>query len=174
MRAVDRFFHVVDRLTWVLSEFCGGLVLVMASLVIFEVFMRYVVGHPPLLADEISGYMVVALTALGLPYLWKEGGHIRVEALIDRLPRWLAIRLRIATLIIALAFGVALVLGAVEFIVRSFSVGRTSDSWLRVPLAWPQMTILIGFSLLSMQIAASMRRALKVTKAGDAIEEERN
>ena len=168
----DRLAFISDRITAVLGNLCGAIVLIMGFLILFEVLMRYVVGRPPLLADELSRYMLVGMTFLGMSYVWKEKGHVRVEALATRLSRDKANRLRMATLIVALVFVVILFVGSLDFIERSISQTRTSDSWMRVPLVWPELTIVVGSLLLASQVATSIWRAIGIMKSGGALEQE--
>ncbi len=169
---MDKMAHATDVVVMRLGDFCGLLVIVMAFLIAFEVFMRYVVGQPPLLADELSRYMLVAMTFLGVSYVWKEKGHVRVEAIVARLSRQKANRLRLVTLTIAFVLAVALFAGSLDFIARSFSQNRTSDSWMHMPLKWPESTIVVGFLLLAAQIGTSIWRAIGIVKSGGALEEE--
>ena len=55
------------------------LVPLMMMLVVVDVFMRYVMRHPLMIADEFSAYLLVALSFLGFAYTWRQGGHVRVE-----------------------------------------------------------------------------------------------
>ncbi len=167
----DRLALASDRVAGALGYICGAIVLIMGFLIGFEVLMRYVVGRPPLLADELSRYMLVGMTFLGMSYVWKERGHVRVEALATRLSKDQANRVRIATLIVALVFVVILFVGSLDFIERSISQHRTSDSWMRIPLVYPEMTIVVGFLLLTSQVAASLWRAIGIMKSGGAIDE---
>jgi len=170
-RFADGLARIIDRIADALGTICGVIVVFMGCLILFEVFMRYVVGRPPLLADELSRYILVAMTFLGMSYVWKEKGHVRVEALATRLSRVKANRLRIVTLVIALVFAVALFIGSLDFLERSFSQNRTSDSWMHMPLKYPESTIVIGFLLLSAQVGASIWRAVGIVKSGGALEE---
>ena len=171
-KLIDRIAGGLDRVSDGLGLFCAALVLVMALLIGFEVFMRYVVGRAPLLADELSRYMLVAITFLGLSYVWKEHAHVRVEALATKLSKVAANRLRIVTLILALVFVIGLFAGSLEFIERSFDQNRTSDSWLRVPLRYPESAIVVGFLLLAAQVAATIWRAIGIVKSGGHLEKE--
>lgn len=169
-KSIDRLSVIADRAVASLGDFCGVLVLAMAFLIAVEVFMRYVIGRPPLLADELSRYILVAMTFLGMSYVWRERGHVRVEALVQRLSVKNANRLRVVTLALGLAFAVALFIGSISYIERSISQNRTSDSWMHVPLVWPESTILIGFLLLAIQVAVSVWRAVRTIETGGAVE----
>jgi len=73
---IDNFFGYVS----------GWLVPSMMVLVAVEVFMRYVLHNPAMVADEFSAYMLVGLSYLGLAYTWRKGGHVRITLLVSRLP----------------------------------------------------------------------------------------
>lgn len=169
---VEKLIRGLDWLTGGLGMFSAVLVVVMGFLIGFEVFMRYVVGRPPLLADELSRYFLVAMTFLGMSWVWQEKGHVRVEALVQRLSKSKANAIRLVTLVLAFAFSLALFIGSLDFIERSFSQNRTSDSWLHTPLKYPESTIVIGFLLLALQVAATIWRAIGTVRAGGALEQE--
>jgi TRAP-type C4-dicarboxylate transport system permease small subunit len=171
-RLWEKLARVLDRTVDGLGLFSAGLVVVMAFLILFEVFMRYVVGRAPLLADELSRYFLVAMTFLSMAWVWKEKGHVRVEALVARLSRNKANRIRLLTLTLALVFAIAIFVGSLDFLERSFSQNRTSDSWLHVPLKYPESTIVVGFLLLVAQVALSIVRAVRTVKSGGALEQE--
>lgn len=152
--------------------FAGGLVVIVMLLVLFEVTMRYVFLHSPLLADELSRYMVIAITFIGLAFAWKEKAHVRVEALVTKIPTKVSNWLRLFTTILALVLTVAVVYGGYFFIQRSLDQNRTSDSWLRVPLVWPEMTIVVGFLFMALIILVSIVRTIKDIRAGKCIESE--
>lgn len=171
-KLVDSLAAGVDKVADSLGMFSAVLVVLMGLLITFEVFMRYVVGRPPLLADELSRYFLVAMTFLGISWVWKENGHVRVEALVQRLSKQKANALRLVTLVLAFAFSLALFIGSLDFIERSFSQNRTSDSWMHVPLKYPESAIVIGFLLLAVQVAVTIWRAVRTVKAGGALEQE--
>ena len=78
----------------------------MIVLIFVEVFMRYVIGQPPMVADEFSAYMLVALSFIGAAYTWREKGHVRITALVTHLPIPVAKWLRLVTMSLALLFSI--------------------------------------------------------------------
>lgn len=161
-----------EKIAAVSGHFAGWLVVIMMLLVLFEVVMRYVFLQSPLLADELSRYMVIAMTFIGLAFAWKEKAHVRVEALVTKLPAKISNWLRLFTMILALVLTVAIVYGGYFFLERSLDQHRTSDSWLRVPQIWPEMTVVVGFLFLALVILASIIRTIKDIRAGKHIESE--
>ena len=83
---MNYFVKIVDKAADVSGYLSGWLAPMMVVLVAFEVFMRYVLHNPPMVADEFSAYMLVALSYVGLSYTWRQGGHVRITLLVSRLP----------------------------------------------------------------------------------------
>jgi len=168
---VKRLDHIVDGIVYVGGYFSGWLVPLMMILVFVEVFMRYVVRQPPMLADEFSAYMLVVLAYLGVAITWKERGHPRVTAVVSILPTKVASWLRLIALVIAFALAIALCQSSYSYLVHSFKIHMRSPTWLNTPLQGPQMTILIGFILLSLLLIVEIARAIRKIRAGERVEE---
>jgi len=64
----------------------GSLIVIGAGLIFFGVFCRYVINHPQAWVDEISTYFVVWGTLTGLSVALRDGHHIQVDILYDRVP----------------------------------------------------------------------------------------
>jgi TRAP-type C4-dicarboxylate transport system permease small subunit len=142
----------------------------MIGLIIFEVFMRYVLNRPPIIADEFSAYMLVAMSYLGAAYTFKERGHVRVTALVQWLPPAVSNWLRVVTLAVAFIFSIGLTKSSYDFVKFSFKLHMASATWLNFPLQGPQMTVAIGFTLLSLWLLAEVIKAILDAKSGINIE----
>ena len=172
MRLFGRIADVIERITNLGGYIAGWLVFFMMLLVAFEVFMRYVIHQPPMIADEFSGYMLVAIVYIGTAYTWKVKGHIRITALLDRVPIRVANWLRLVALALAFIFSIALSQVSYNYLVHSFKLHKASSSWLHTPLQGPQMTLLIGFSLLSLLLIVEITKAIVNMRSGRNVEEE--
>ncbi|MDP2931856.1 MAG: TRAP transporter small permease [Chloroflexota bacterium] len=151
--------------------FWGGylsswLVPIMMVLVFTEVVARYGFRRPLMVADEFSAYMLVTIAFLGTAMTWKERGHVRITALVDILPTRAAAWLRLITLVIALVMAILVTKSSIDYMVRSFSVHMRSSTWLNVPLQGPQLTILIGFILLSLLLLLEIIRNIASIRSG--------
>lgn len=160
MRKLSR---VIETLSTVGGYFSGCLVIIMIFLIMFEVFMRYALRCPPIIADEVSAYMYVVLSFIALAYAWKEKAHIRIEVLVSRLPQKLAKWLRLVTLVMALSYAFVASIVAYNFVLESYMRDLRSNTWLRVPLYLPEISLVIGFSLLSLMLI------IEIIKAGTNI-----
>ncbi len=157
----------------ILGYIAGWLVLVIMVLVLVEVVSRYVFNRPLMVSDEFGSYLLVAISYLAAAYAWKEKGHVRITALVSRLPPRVSSWLRLVTLILALVVAIGLSQSAYSYLQTSFRLGMASGSWLHFPLQGPHMTLMIGFVLLSLILMVEVTRAIKNFRRGQRLEEER-
>ena len=150
----------------------GWLVPIMMTLVLVEVFMRYVLNQPLMLSDEFSAYLLVALTFLGAAYTWKERGHVRIVALTSRLPQRVSSWVRLIALILGFVFAVTLVQAGYHFTAFSFRFNISSATWLHTPQHAPRLTLLIGFILLALILIVETAKAIVNLRAGKSVDEE--
>jgi TRAP-type C4-dicarboxylate transport system permease small subunit len=168
MDAIARFS---DRAATV-AGWLGGLVLLaIMALSMVEVLSRYVFRDPLILSDELGGYAMVAVSFLGLAFCARDKGHIRITFLVERMRPALAGRIRVVTLLIALAFIAIAAWVSWKFLGDSFTRDMRSNSLLRTPLKWPQMTMPIGFTLFALVLAGQVARAWRDVRAGRAADQ---
>lgn len=165
MRSVIK---VIEGISETVSGHLQGFVLcVLMALILVEVATRYVMQNPLSVAEEYGGYMLVAITYIGLAYTWKKRTHVRVEFLIEKMPRKVRLVLRLLTLVLASVFSVFMVVASVQLVQESFAFGDRSGSWLRTPLAWPQMVLILGSVLLFLQLLVEVIKAVHNIQTGE-------
>ena len=112
-------------------------------------------------ADEFAGYCLSASTFLALSYALRQGSHIRVTLLIDRLPpkgrRWFE------TVCVAggLALSAYLTWFTIEMVWFSIEFGDLTQGLVPIPLWIPQMGMVIGLTMLTLAFAVDASRILK-------------
>ena len=148
----------------------GWLVPAMMLLVAVEVFMRYVLHDPAMVADEFSAYMLVGLSYLGLAYTWRQGGHVRITLLVSRLPARAASWIRLGVLILIFIFMIGITHAGWKMVVYARQIDLRSDTWLTFPLFWPQLTVFIGFLMLTLTIPLEIVKVFIKIRAGEAVE----
>jgi len=168
---VNRLRYIIESISNIGGYFSGWLVPLMTVLIVVEVFMRYVVGRPPMVADEFSAYMLVAMSYLGAAYTFKEGGHVRITAFVSRLPTRVSNWLRVVTLAAGLIFSIVLTKSSYDLMAVSFKFKMASATWLNFPQQGPQMTLAIGFTILSLLLAVELAKTIMDAKSGIRIEE---
>jgi len=167
---MKRIGYVIEKIAYLGGYYSGWLVPLMMILVVVEVFWRYVLHQPLMLADEFSAYMLVALSYLGTAYTWRQGGHVRVTVLVSRLPPRASSWIRVIALILIFIFMIELDRVSYKMIVYALQINLRSTTWLMVPLFWPQLTVFIGFILLTLILVIEIARAIVKIRAGEKVE----
>ena len=168
---MNRLVTYIEKLADVMGYISGYMVPIMVALMSFEVFMRYVLHNPPMIADEFSAYLLVGMSYLGLAYTWKEGGHVRITILVARLPVKVASWIRLFTLLLILAFMIGITKAGFDMIVYARAIGLRSDTWLTFPLFWPQLTVFLGFLMLTLTVLVELARVIVKIRAGERVED---
>jgi TRAP-type C4-dicarboxylate transport system permease small subunit len=167
---MKRIAHIVEKIAY-LGAYCSGwLVPLMMMLVVVEVFMRYVLHQPLMVADEFSAYMLVAVSYLGTAYTWRQGGHVRVTVLVSRLSSRTAGWMRFIVLILVLIFMIELDRVSYKMITYALQINLRSTTWLMFPLFWPQLAVFIGFVLLTLLLVIDIVKTFIKIRAGEKVE----
>jgi TRAP-type C4-dicarboxylate transport system permease small subunit len=163
---MKRLASAVDKLADIVGYLSGWLVPLMMMLVVVDVFMRYVMQRPLMVADELTAYMLVALSFLGFAYTWRQGGHVRVEVVVNYLPPRLYGWVRLVGLILTFVFMLEMDRAAYKMVAYALAMKMRSSTWLMFPVFWPQLTIFLGFALLTLMLAVDMVQAGLKLRAG--------
>ncbi|MBI4186024.1 MAG: TRAP transporter small permease [Chloroflexi bacterium] len=162
---MKRLLNVLDSVIGIGSgQVAAWIAFVMMLLMITEVFARYLFHSPLLVSNELSGYMLVAITFIGLGYTWTRKGHVRITFVVERLPGKVRNWLRLANIIIAIAFTGILVRASYGLVQSSLRFGDRSEEWLRTPQAWPQLALIAGSVMLLLALVCDFIEAVKAAR----------
>lgn len=128
----------------------SGGILVIALLTVANVFCRTFLGFSLAFAEEVSQFLIVLITFVGLSYGAAQGRHIRMTALYDELPEKPK---KTLTIFISLATSVLLFYLAYYAFSYSQTVATlgTVSPVLQVPLRWVYLSAPLGLSLAALQ-----------------------
>lgn len=153
------------------AGYAAGLVLIaIIGLTMVEVFSRYVLERPLILSDELGGYAMVAISFLGLAYCARDESHIRITFLVGKMPAQISSPLRLATILLCLAFIVIATWVNWQFLADSFARNMRSNSLLMTPLKWPQMAMPVGLTLFALLLLARLIQGIRDFASGRAVE----
>lgn len=159
-----RWIGVIDRLSMTGMSLAALAVLAMLLVVTLEVALRSTGSQPTGLADEWSGYLLVACTFLGLAYTARVDGLVRVSLLYDRLSPKAKAGLRILYMVVALVV-VGVIAGAVlDTTLRSRSFGLRSNFLSRTPIWLPQSVMVLGAVTMLLQLVAELAKAVHLLR----------
>jgi TRAP-type C4-dicarboxylate transport system permease small subunit len=120
---------------------------VMVLLVFMNVVSRYIFNHSIIWAEEVSQYLMVWVAFLGAGLALRQGRHVAVEMLQDRLPPTARRMTRhLVALLLIVFMGILTVLG---FQFAHFAWDQETPV-LNIPLGIPYLAVPIGALLLVM------------------------
>ena len=166
-----RFTRCIEKLSYGTGYAAGLVLLAIIVLTMAEVVSRYVLRNPLILSDELGGYAMVAVSFLGLAYCAQEKGHIRITFIVERLSPRTTGHIRIASLILGLAFVSVAAWVSWQYLADSFARNMRSNSMLMTPLKWPQMAMPIGFTLFALILLGQLVTALQRLREGRTVDE---
>ncbi|MGG5819413.1 TRAP transporter small permease subunit [Falsiroseomonas sp. HW251] len=123
---------------------------------------------------ELSGYALAFGLSWGLAHALATRSHVRIDMLINRLPRPARVPLHLLSLLLLGVFVGFVAMGAWDLVDESLLFGATDISALRIPLAIPQGLWAGGLIVFLLLIALMLVENLLLALAGDAAQVERN
>ncbi|HJR03853.1 MAG TPA: TRAP transporter small permease [Methylomirabilota bacterium] len=134
----------------------GAAVVGMMALVTFEVLLRTFANRSTLVADEMAGYLLVAMTFLGLAPSLRDGAFIRIDTYRDRLRGGARRLLDVALVTLALAYAITVDWYLWDLLAGTWRLGTTSIQVSRTPLWIPQAVMAVGGLLLILELLVEM------------------
>ena len=138
----------------------GILVMVMASMVFFQVVMRYLFSMPTSWSDEIAIYAMLWSVYVSVAWAVRERAHIRVMNFVQLFPKKIAIFLTILSDFIWFLFGIFLTYQSV-LLDLSFWENAYRSPALDIDQKWPYMCLILGFGLMTLRLVQIYYRWIK-------------
>ncbi len=108
-----------------------------------QIVARWFNSHIPS-SDDISGYLVVWATYLGLAYAMQQASHIRVELFLTRCSSKTARRLNLVVCVIALVLVGFLLYYTTALMLESYEYEDKTDGEIAMPLWLVQLPMVVG------------------------------
>ena len=141
---IDRAFDRIAR----------AIELVLAIAFIFAVLLnftnvvgRYLFGLSLLGSDEVQVFIVVCVTFLGAAVVTQRNQHLRMDVLLQFMPEWLRIALRLAEQLLLIVIAGFVLTQSFFYARQMLRIGRTSDM-AGVPMWIPHGAVAAGFALI--------------------------
>jgi TRAP-type C4-dicarboxylate transport system permease small subunit len=158
--------RLFDRLDTILVGTAG---IVLAGIVVLmnvEVAGRSLFGRSTQMADEFAGYGLCAVTMLCLVAAMRRDRFIRVEGLVERLPRMGRMVCDVFGAAIGLGVSLVLCFATAKVAWTSYEFGTRSIEVSQTPLFLPQMAMPFGFGLLALAFVETAIRKVRLNRAG--------
>lgn len=134
----------------------------LVTLVSLEVFLRSVFGYSLGFVEEVTGYLVVALTLFGAAMAVRANSLFQVQVVFDVLP--LKLRRLLGTVFTLVAIVICVVLAWKTFglVESSFGRGKFAPTVLRTPLWIPQTLLPLGFTVIGVFLVEHLLILLRI------------
>ena len=149
MRSANlRWITLLARLLIDAAMFLSNMCLAaMLALVFLNVVLRYVFTQPLYWGDEIMTYLMILLAFMGFGYNLMEDRHIKMTALVERLPARAQDIVRVLTSLLSIGYFVFLVVAGAYVTIDSFQIGYFSMV-TRLPIGPWQLLMCVGLAVL--------------------------
>jgi TRAP-type C4-dicarboxylate transport system permease small subunit len=143
-----KFVGVVEVLARWLAYFAAALTLAMSLWITFDVLGRNLFGLSAPWAFDLSEYSLVWMTFLAAPWVLLRDRHVRIEILVDAVPRAAQRILGILVSLVAIVTCGVLAwrtgIAAVDYYQNDIMMPRI---W-RIPRIWPYVVVPVGSAIL--------------------------
>jgi TRAP-type C4-dicarboxylate transport system permease small subunit len=143
-RALDGLFTAAAILAAILLA-------TIAALTLAEIVGRFFGVLMPA-GTEFGGFAMAASIFLGLGWTLRNGGHIRVNLVLQRLSERARRPVEIWCLVFAAVVVAVMAYGTAHMVMNSFNFGSLGTGLVPVPLWIPQLSMVIGVVLLEVAI----------------------
>jgi len=145
----------------------------MMILITVEVVSRTFFNYSLQITDEVSSYLLVAVTFLGIGISLREGALFRVDFLYARFSARRKSGLEVLFNILSLGFILLAEYQILRFLVSSIERGITAPTLLATPLYLPQLVMPVGMGFVILVLFAEIRKNFqalrgRVRKEGQA------
>ena len=138
--------RVIEIVTGIELALCEIAIVVLALLTTLEVICREFLGVSLMVSDEVGGYLLVAITFLGIGVALGSGALFRVAFLIDRLSPGMKRAVELLFNLLALLVSVILDWQMIRLVEASYERGVVAATILATPLYIPQSVTVIGMT----------------------------
>lgn len=149
---MKRLFHLIQRIEEIILGFA---IIAIAALTIVNVFARAIFNFSLASTEELSQFLIILVTFVGLSYAASKGRHIRMTALYDQMGQRTrkVIMMFIAASTSCLAFFLAY--HAIQYVLIVRTLGSVSPV-LQVPLYLVYMITPAGLILAGIQYSLTV------------------
>lgn len=157
----------VDRISGWSAALCGFILCFSLVLILTEIVLRGAFSKTLFITEEYSGYLMSALTFMGLSYTMREKGHIRVTLLQGVLSNTGKLILDLVCFLIGFLTFSFIAWQCALFFWDSVITQSRSMQISETYLAIPQAFMPLGSGLLALQLLSEAMKCLIVLKGED-------
>jgi TRAP-type C4-dicarboxylate transport system permease small subunit len=159
---------ILEKINKACGYIAGGLVLISAVVILYDVVCRYAFNSPSLYAPYLSAFLILAAIFVGTAYTLQAGGHVHVEIIVDKLrplPRKICFTIGY---VFSMVFVAALTKACWQFSLKAIEGGWKAQGNLPVPSIVLYGIMTLGSLLLLVTLVAKI---IEIWKKKEAVNE---
>ncbi|WP_439590489.1 TRAP transporter small permease subunit [Hydrogenophaga sp.] len=157
----------VAALALFMSRVAGWLYVACAVMIVFDVVARNIFNFSTQATVELSGYALGCGIAWGLAGAFVARMHVRVDMLLEKLPRFPRAWLHLMALTLLMGFLIMITYGAFALAYDSWELDAHDMSALRIPLWLPQAIFGLGIFVFLVAILLALSDVIGHLSRGD-------
>lgn len=143
--------RVMGGASTILGYLTGGLIVVSAALITYEVIWRYYLARPHTWSLEVNIFLLIGATFLASPFTQFRRGHVGTEVLDVVLPRhWIPWRVLLGD-VLSCAVCTFIGVSVTSYAMQAWTEGWATDSTWAPPLWIPYTLMAVGMWLTALQ-----------------------
>jgi TRAP-type C4-dicarboxylate transport system permease small subunit len=129
----------------------------MVVLITSDVIARNVFKKSLLISDEVSGYLLVAMTFFGIAYGLRTGSLLRIEFILFAMPSGLRKAADVIYDLLALALTCILLYTFIHLVMSTWERHMVAPTLIETPLWIPQLAMPLGCAILAVGFLLELR-----------------
>ncbi len=136
---------------------------VMSVIVLLQIIFRFVIFIPLPWSEELARYLMIWTGMVGSFVAMREGRHIGVTMVVDRLPPRAALAVSIFVQAVTIAF---LVILAQQGLALTLVNLKQLSPAMRIPMFYPYLAVPVGAALMILELAAGILQDIQPGDGG--------
>ncbi|MBS3917276.1 MAG: TRAP transporter small permease [Deltaproteobacteria bacterium] len=153
-----KIVSLIERLCGIVA---GIFLFVILGIVATGTLSRYLFNFPFHFVEEYSGYLMVGMGFLGATYALNHGAHVRVDAIVGRLPKRARAGLELVTTLVAIWVISILFWYGLKLCLMDFKGHVVSSTIMQTPLWLPESFVWIGWLTLLLSLLVHLINKFK-------------
>jgi len=151
---VNTLIKKLKKLNEAAATLSGAFIFIICLFAVIEVIARTTFDQPTRWSLAFSQFILLYAIFLGSAYCFQERGHIRVDILVDHMPRRIRAIFNVIGLLIASVFVGVLIWKGYENTILSARFDYLTITTIQIPAAYLYVIIFVGSVLMILSILA--------------------
>lgn len=156
-------FNKIEEIT-IIAMFSAMVIIIFA-----QVIMRYVFNNSLYWSEELGKFFFVWISWLGISLGEREGEHIKITMLTDKLPFKKAHVFNIISSLIVLGICLVTFYYSSSLVISQWT---TKYAGIHISISWGYLAVAVGTGLMSVRSVAAILKSVKSIKEGPPADEE--